>query len=124
MLSSPDFRFSDALHCAEVTTGPSAPTQDVGNGAHAAPEGMGPAEDTRENTLGPGAEIPASSNRRGSFNYDRTHGILPLEWPNIAAFHVWCRNEELAHSIELISSTTSHGGQVWTLRRIYVLLPP
>jgi hypothetical protein len=48
------------------------------------------------------------------------NGILPLEWPNLAAFDVWCQNEELAHSIELIKSTVASGGQVWTLRRIFV----
>jgi len=48
------------------------------------------------------------------------NGILPLEWPNLAAFDVWRWNEELAHSIELIKSTIARGGQVWTLRRIFV----
>jgi FAR1 DNA-binding domain len=43
-----------------------------------------------------------------------------LEWPNLAAFDAWRRNEELAHSIELIKSTVASGGQVWTLRRIFV----
>src|SRR6266850_5088192 len=58
--------------------------------------------------------------KRGSFHYDQANGILPLEWPNLAAFDVWRRNEELAHSIELIKSTIACGGQVWTLRRIFV----
>jgi hypothetical protein len=58
--------------------------------------------------------------KRGSFHYDRANGILPLEWPNLAAFDVWRWNEELAHSIELIKSTVASGGQVWTLRRIFV----
>jgi hypothetical protein len=46
--------------------------------------------------------------------------VLPLEWPNLAAFDAWHQREELAHSIELIRSTTSRGGQTWTLRRIFV----
>jgi hypothetical protein len=56
--------------------------------------------------------------KRGSFNYNQVNGILPLEWPNLAAFDAWCQNEELAHSIELIKSTVASSGQVWTLRRI------
>jgi len=38
----------------------------------------------------------------------------------LAAFDVWCWNKELAYSIELIKSTIVHGGQVWTLRHIFV----
>jgi len=48
------------------------------------------------------------------------NGILPLEWLNLAAFDVWHQNEELAHSIELIKSTIARGGQVWTLRHIFM----
>jgi hypothetical protein len=66
------------------------------------------------------AEKPANSNARGSLNYDRANGKLPLEWPDLDTFHAWRRNEELAHSIELIASRICHGGQVWTLRRNYV----
>jgi len=82
-------------------------------------------------TLGPSAPTPGQETkapdtetlgnyRRGSFHYDQVNGILPLEWPNLAAFDVWHRNKKLAHSIELIKSTIAHGGQVWTLRHIFV----
>jgi hypothetical protein len=50
------------------------------------------------------------------------NGILPLEWPNLAAFETWHRNEELAHSIELIKSMIAYSGQVWTLRHIFMCL--
>jgi len=74
----------------------------------------------------PGQETEASDTktpgnyRRGSFHYNQVNGILPLEWLNLAAFDVWRRNEELAHSIELIKSTIACSGQVWTLRHIFV----
>jgi hypothetical protein len=58
--------------------------------------------------------------KQGSFHYDQANGILPLEWPNLAAFDAWCQNEELAHSIELIKSTVASSRQVWTLRHIFV----
>ena len=51
-------------------------------------------------------ETPAKY-RRGSFDYNRVNGILPLEWPNLEAFDTWRQNEELAHSIELIKSTVN-----------------
>src|SRR6266850_2310536 len=93
-------RPSPALRQTDATPGPSAPT---------------PGQETEAlDTETPG------NYRRGSFHYDRANGILPLEWPNLAAFDVWRRNKELAHSIELIKSTITRGGQVWTLRRIFV----
>jgi hypothetical protein len=60
--------------------------------------------------------------KRGSFHYDQVNGILPLEWLNLATFEIWCWNEELAHSIELIKSTITCSSQVWTLRCIFVCL--
>jgi FAR1 DNA-binding domain len=91
---------SAMLHQTDATPGPSAPT---------------PGQDTET----PDAETLANY-KRGSFHYDRANGILPLEWPKLAAFDAWHRNEELAHSIELIKSTIASSRQVWTLRRIFV----
>ena len=91
---------SPALHQTDATPRPSVPT---------------PGQETKAldtETLG--------NYKRGSFHYDQANGILPLEWPNLAAFDVWHRNEELAHSIELIKSTIARGGQVWTLRHIFM----
>src|SRR5882672_9561877 len=93
-------RPSPTLRQTDATPGPSAPT---------------PGQETEA----PDTETPGNY-RRGSFHYDRANGILPLEWLNLAAFDVWRWNEELAHSIELIKSTIVRGGQVWTLRRIFV----
>jgi len=91
---------SPVLRQTDTTPGPSVPT-------------LG------QETEAPDTETPGNY-RRGSFHYDRVNGILPLEWPNLAAFDVWRRNKELAHSIELIKSTIARGRQVWTLRRIFV----
>jgi hypothetical protein len=117
------FRLSVILPLPNATTGPSAPLEelvlDFRTGACAAPEGTvlakENAHDDEEIT-----KILDNSNRRGGFNYDQASSHLPLEWPNIDAFQAWHQNEELAHSIELISSTTSHGGQAWTLRHVYI----
>jgi hypothetical protein len=83
-----------------VTPGLSAPT---------------PGQDTET----PNAETLANY-KWGSFHYNWANGILPLEWLNLATFDVWCWNEELAHSIELIKSTIAFSGQVWTLRCIFM----
>src|SRR6266850_5313693 len=91
---------SPALRQTDATPRPSVPT---------------PGQETEA----PDTETPGNY-RRGSFHYDRVNGILPLEWPNLAAFDVWHRNEEMAPSIELIKSTIACGRQVWTLRRIFV----
>ena len=66
------------------------------------------------------AETPATSTRRGSFNYDREHGNFPLEWSDLAAFNAWRREEELRYSIELIASRVRSGGTLWTQNRLYV----
>jgi hypothetical protein len=56
-------------------------------------------------------EMPATSRRKGSFNYDRRgKGGYMMEWSNIDEFDAWRRSEELANSIELIASSTVHGG--------------
>jgi hypothetical protein len=91
---------SAVLHQTDATPGPSTPTsgQDT--------------ETLDAKTL--------ANYKQGSFHYDQANGILPLEWPNLAAFDAWCQNEELAHSIELIKSTVASSRQVWTLRHIFV----
>jgi hypothetical protein len=55
-------------------------------------------------------ETPATSTRRGSFNYDQERGNYPMEWSNLAAFNAWRWEEELRYSIELILSVVKHGG--------------
>jgi hypothetical protein len=67
----------------------------------------------------PQGNAPATSIKRGSYNYDRVHGY-PLEWSDFAAFNAWRREEELRYSIELIASTVKRGGPLWTEKRLYV----
>ena len=68
------------------------------------------------------AESPATLRKRGSFIYDREHGQWPLEWEDPADFDAWRREEELLNSIDIIASSTAHGGKtsLWTKRRIFV----
>ena len=73
----------------------------------------------------PQGNTPATSIKRRSYNYDRVHGY-PLGWSDFAAFNVWCREEELHYSIELITSTIKRGvmvkcgGPLWTEKWLYV----
>jgi len=66
------------------------------------------------------AETPATSTRRGSFNYDRECGNYPLEWSDLAAFNAWRQEEELCYSIELIASRVGSGGSLWTQNQLYI----
>ena len=72
----------------EVTTGPSAPPVQL-----CLDLGINP---TRAD--GPDPVDPATSNKRGSFNYDRQSGEFPREWSDLATFEAWRREEELAMS--------------------------
>jgi hypothetical protein len=65
-------------------------------------------------------ETPTNSTRSRSFYYDRVHGGYPMEWTSPAEFEAWRWEEELAYSIELITSNTVHGGKLWTLKWTYV----
>ena len=69
----------------------------------------------------PQGNAPATSIKRGSYNYDRVHRY-PLEWSDFAAFNAWRCEEELHYSIELIASTVKHGGPLWTKKRLYICL--
>jgi len=66
------------------------------------------------------AETPANSTKKGSFHYDWVRSGYPMEWAGPAEFEAWHREEELAYSIELIASSTLHGENLWTLKRVYV----
>jgi hypothetical protein len=120
------FRLSIAPPDASMMAGPSAPPAelclDLGltqSNAPAAPErsprAERPSDDPPET-----AETPATSTRRGSFNYDRERGNFLLEWSDLAAFNAWRREEELRYSIELIPSRVRSGGTLWTQNRLYV----
>ena len=66
------------------------------------------------------ADTPATSRRVGSFTHDQESRIYTLQWKDLSAFHVWRREEELTHSIELIASSTVSGGRLWLQKRVYV----
>jgi hypothetical protein len=63
---------------------------------------------------------PATLRRLGSFNYDKENGAYPHKWSSLADFNEWCRDEELAYSIELISLKIMPGNTLWTEKRYYV----
>ena len=73
----------------------------------------------------PQGNTPATSIKRGSYNYDQVHRY-PLEWSDFAAFNAWRHEEELRYSIELIASTikrgvtVKRGGPLWTEKWLYV----
>ena len=98
----------------EITEGPERPRKEL-------PDPERPCEDP-PGTTDPPAESPAISRKRGGLIYDREHGRWPLEWEDLADFEAWRREEELLHSIDIISSTTAHGGKtsLWTKRRVFV----
>jgi len=122
-MTLPRFRLSIAPPDASMTAGPSAPPAelclDLGLIAPAAPERSPraecPSDDPPET-----AETPATSTRRGSFNYNWERGDYLLEWSDLAAFNAWRREEERRYSIELIASTVKRGGPLWTEKRLYI----
>ena len=63
-------------------------------------------------------EMSASSNKQGSFDYDREKGGYFLEWASLAEFDAWRRQEEIANSIELVVCRTVMG-KVFTQKRTY-----
>ena len=65
-------------------------------------------------------DIPVTSCDVGSFIYNQENCIYPLEWKDLSSFHTWCREEEHAHSIELIASSTVSGVWLWLQKHIYI----
>jgi hypothetical protein len=57
--------------------------------------------------IAPVARLPRK--KQGSFAYDREKGGFVHEWKDLAEFDAWRRQEEIAHSIELILSRTGSG---------------
>jgi hypothetical protein len=87
---------------------------DVGTSALDTTEGSAlaecPPEELLDTTDAP-VEDPATLRKQGSFNYDQEHSQWPLEWEDLADFKAWHWDEELLHSIEIISSSTAHRGK-------------
>src|SRR6266849_2776444 len=66
------------------------------------------------------ADTPATSRKVGSLLHDQESEIYPMQWEDLSAFHAWRQEEELAHSIELIASSSVSGGRLWLQKRVYV----
>jgi hypothetical protein len=120
------FCLSIAPPDASMRAGPSVPPAElcldlglIQSNAPAAPE-RSPRAERASNDPPETAETPATSTRRGSFNYDRECSDFPLEWSDLAAFNAWRREEELHYSIELIASRVRSGGTFWTQNQLYV----
>jgi hypothetical protein len=64
-------------------------------------------------------ETPATSKRKGSFNWDRENGWA-MKWASMAEFEAWLKEEQLAKSIEFVLSSTRTGKWLWTKRWTYV----
>ena len=43
-----------------------------------------------------------------------------MQWEDLASFHMWHREEEYTHAIELIASLIVSGGHLWLQKCIYV----
>ena len=65
------------------------------------------------------SETPATSKRKGSFNWDRENGWA-LKWACIAEFEAWLKEEQLTKSIEFVLSSTKPGKWLWAKRWTYV----
>ena len=66
------------------------------------------------------AESPATSRKKGSFNWDQEKGGFTLEWANLAEFDMWRRIEESTCLIQFIASTSRKGGIHSGQKKIYV----
>jgi hypothetical protein len=109
-----------------MTTGPSAcpakPSLDLGNvgdQARAIAEEQAPAERPC-NTPPDSSQTPATSIKKGSFNYDCEKGGFPMRWANIAEFDTWHWTEELAYSIEFITAQVTNGKALYLEKCDYV----
>jgi len=68
------------------------------------------------------AKTPATLRRWGSFDYDQEQGLYLLAWDDLADFEAWHWEEELAYTIEILSSSRYYGGptSLWTLCHVFV----
>ena len=103
-----------------IASRPSAPPMNLGTSGNE--PRLVPESSVAAGHLPEEAETPANSTRSGSFYYDWVCGGYPMEWSRPAEFDAWCQVEELAYSIELIMSSTMHGGGrgLWMLKRVYI----
>ena len=69
------------------------------------------------------SETPATSKRRGSFNWDWDwENGWEMKWAGIVDFEAWLKEEQLAKLIEFILSSTKLGKGLWFKKWTYVCL--
>ena len=107
-----------------MTTAPSArlvesPDPGIGSAEVHADAEPAAARSKRQRGPQPG-ETPANSRRMGSFLYDQERGGFPMQWKDASEFETWCREEELAHSIQFISHRVTPGNWLYLEKRVYV----
>src|SRR6267154_2624872 len=66
------------------------------------------------------SETPATSKRRGSFNWDWENG-WEMKWVGIIDFEAWLKEKQLAKSIEFILSSTKLGKGLWSKKWTYCM---
>ena len=98
---------------------PSLDLGNVGDKACATTEEQAPAEHPC-NTPPDSSQTPATSTKKGSFNYDREKGDFPMRCANITEFDAWCWMEELTYSIEFITAWVTNGRVLYLEKCDYV----
>ena len=98
---------------------PSLDLGNVGDKAHATTEEQAPAEHPH-NAPPNSSQTPATSTKKGSFNYDCEKGNFLMRWANIAEFDAWHQMEELAYSIEFITMWVTNGKALYLEKHDYV----
>jgi len=78
-----------------------------------------PSDDSPSDSPAESTETPATSIKKGSFNWDWENGWA-LEWVDIAEFQAWLKEEQLTKSIEFVISRTKTGKWFWTKKWTYV----
>jgi len=98
-----------------ITSGPSTPAMELQginrSGACDSPE------EPRDT-----AKTSATSRRWGGFDLDQEWGLYPLAWDDMADFQAWHWEEELAYTIEILSSFRyySRPTSLWMMRHVFV----
>ena len=107
-----------AAELPTLTTPPLEMCLDLGIGCQACRSEE--ASENRDTHLSDSADMHATSCRVRSFTHDWENKIYLLQWEDLSSFHMWHWEEELAHSIELITSSTVSGGHLWLQKCVYV----
>ena len=98
---------------------PSLDLGNVGDKACATAEEQAPVEHPHD-APPDSSQTPATSTKKGSFNYDHEKGNFLMRWANIAEFDAWRWMEELAYSIEFITTWVTNGKALYLEKCDYV----